>query len=66
MKEFCVSVPICGYAVVTIEAEDEDEAIEKALGTVELSDIESWEALEHIVEGNCFNGQLNDIEVEEQ
>jgi hypothetical protein len=66
MKEFCVQVPICGYAVVTIEAEDEDEAIAKALDTVELSDIESWEALEHVCEGNCFNGPMNDIEVEEQ
>jgi hypothetical protein len=65
MKEYVVSVPICGYAVVTIEAENEKEAIEKALDTVELSDTESWEALEHITEGNCFNGPMNDIEVEE-
>ena len=66
MKEFCISVPICGYAVVTVEAEDEDEAIAKALDTFELSDIESWEALEHVMEGNCFYGPMNDIEVEEQ
>lgn len=66
MKEFCVSVPICGYAVVTVEAEDEKEAIAKAIDTVELSDIESWEALEHVCEGNCFYGAMNDAEVEEQ
>lgn len=66
MTEYCVQVPICGYAVVMIEAENEKEAIEKAIENVELSDMESWEALEHVVEGNCFNGLLNDIEVEEQ
>ena len=65
MKEYCVQVPICGYAVVMIEAENEKEAIEKAIENVELSDIESWEALPHVVEGNCFYGPLNDIEVEE-
>lgn len=65
MKEYCVQVPICGYAVVIVEADDEKEAIEKALVTVKLSDIEEWEALEHVTEGNCFNGPLNDIEVEE-
>jgi hypothetical protein len=65
MKEYAVSVPICGYAVKFVEAEDEDEAIAKAIDTVELSDIESWEALEHITKGNCFNGPMNDVEVEE-
>jgi hypothetical protein len=65
MKEYCVQVPICGYAVVMIEAENEKEAIEKAIENVDLSDMESWDALEHVVEGNCFNGPLNDIEVEE-
>lgn len=66
MKEFCVSVPICGYAVKFVEAENEEEAKAKALDTVELEDIESWEALRHIVQGNCFNGPMNEIEVEEQ
>jgi hypothetical protein len=66
MKEYCVSVPIAGYAVIVVEAEDEDGAIEKALDEVSLSNIESWEALEHICEGNCFNGPLNDAEAEEQ
>ena len=65
MTEYCVSVPICGYAVVMIEAENEKEAIEKAIENVDLSDMESWEALEHVTEGNCFNGPMNDIEVEE-
>ena len=65
MKEFCVQVPICGYAVVVVEAENEKEAISKALKDVQLSDIESWEALEQIVDGNCFYGAMNAVEVEE-
>ena len=65
MKEYCVSVPIAGYAVIVVEAEDEDGAIEKALSECKLSDIESWEALEHICQGNCFYGPMNDLEIEE-
>jgi len=66
LKEFCVSVPIAGYAVVVVDAESEDEAKKKALESVTLEDMESWEALEQIVEGNCFYGPMNKIEVEEQ
>ena len=64
--EYCVTVPIVGYACVVVEAENEEEAKKYAMeGDITIDDIESWEALEHIVEGNCFNGPLNDIEVEE-
>lgn len=66
MNEYCVSVPICGYAIKFVEAKNEEEAKQKALETIELEDIESWEALEHVCEGNCFHGPMNDIEVEEQ
>jgi hypothetical protein len=68
MKNFCVSVPICGIAVVIVEAENEDDAKRKAMSgqRIQLENIEEWEALEHVTEGNCFNGPLNDIEVEEQ
>jgi hypothetical protein len=66
MKEYCVTVPICGYAVVVVEAENEKDAKKKALEDVDISDIESWDALEEIVSGNCFNGPQNEIEVEEQ
>lgn len=66
MKEFCVTVPICGYAVIMVEAENEEEAKQKALeGRITIDDIESWEPLEQIVEGNCFNGMQNEIEAEE-
>lgn len=67
MTEYCVSVPICGIAVVIVEAENEEDAKRKAMSgqRIQLDDIEEWEVLEHVVEGNCFNGPLNDIEVEE-
>lgn len=65
MKEYCVNVPICGYAVVNVEAENEKEAIRKAIDNARLSDIEYWGALEHVIRGNVFYGELNDAEVEE-
>ena len=66
MKEYCVSVPIAGYAIVTVEAESEEQAIEQALHDVVLEDMEEWEALHHICEGNVFYGPMNDIEAEEE
>jgi hypothetical protein len=66
MTEYCVTVPICGYALVMVEANDEEEAKKKALeGRIDINDIESWEPLEEIVSGNCFNGMQNEIEAEE-
>ena len=67
MKTYIVTVPIIGYAVVEVEAENEGEAAKKAMSgqRIQAENIESWEAVEHIVEGNCFNGEVNDIEVEE-
>jgi hypothetical protein len=65
-KDFSVAIPICGYAIVEVEADSPEDAIEKALaGEITIDDIESWEAIEHICEGNCFNGSLNDAEAEE-
>lgn len=55
MKTYEVTLPITGIAYVTVEAESEDEAIEMAMGQVEQSDIESWEAIRHVTRGNaCY------------
>lgn len=67
MTEYCVSVPIVGFAVVVVDAENKKEAIEKALEDVELSDVEEWDPVEEIVSGNCLNFSTpNKIVVEEQ
>ena len=55
MKEYEVTLPIAGHAYVTIEAESEEEAIEKAMDIVTLRDVDHWEALERFNQGNiCF------------
>lgn len=64
-NKFDVAVPITGVIYVTVEAENEEEAIEKALESEELTleNIETWEAHRHIVQGNVFYGEQNEIEV---
>lgn len=52
MKSWDVTIPIAGHAYLTIEADSEEEAIEKALDTVRLSDIENWEGLRQFHQGN--------------
>ena len=53
MPEYEVLVPIAGYALVTVEAEDEKAAIDAAMQKeLTIDDIETWEAYEYICEGN--------------
>ena len=67
MTEYCVSVPIVGFAIVVVDAKNKKEAIRNALEEVELSDMEEWDAVEEIVSGNCLNFSTpNKIVVEEQ
>jgi hypothetical protein len=52
MKEYEVTLPIAGHAYLTVEAESEEAAIEKAMGLVTINEIEDWEALTQFHEGN--------------
>jgi hypothetical protein len=64
--KYSVKVPYCGYAYVEVEADSEEEAIQVALETENLFDmIEEGDFYEQLVEGNIFNGCLNEAEVEE-
>ena len=55
MKNYTVTLPIAGHAVVEVEAASEEDAISQAFHTVQRTDIEEWEALEHFNQGNvCF------------
>lgn len=57
MAEYQVTLPISGYVLVTVEADSESEAIEKALlEDIKLTDIEEWEAHDKVVEGNVWRG----------
>lgn len=54
-REYEVILPIAGHACLTVVANSEGEAIERAMDRVDIKDIESWEALKHITRGNvCY------------
>jgi nicotinate-nucleotide pyrophosphorylase len=66
MKTYGVSLPISGTVYIEVEAEDEDDAIEKALISDQcvLDNIETWEAHRQITQGNFFYGTRNEAEAE--
>lgn len=40
MKEYCVTLPIAGHAIVTVEAESPEDAVNQALEVVTIDDID--------------------------
>jgi hypothetical protein len=55
LKTYQVTIPIAGHAFLTVEAESEKEAKEKAFDEVRLDDVDDWEALEQFNRGNvCY------------
>lgn len=66
-KEWSVQVPITGFVLVIVEAETEEEAVQKALEVyVTKADIEKWATCEQIVTGNVFNGVINKASAAEE
>lgn len=75
MKTFSVAMPFTGVAYRRIEAETEEQAIEKFLDESTFNmrppkdetdvEIEELKFCERIVEGNVFRGVRNRVEVEE-
>lgn len=54
-KKFSVTLPIAGHAFLIVEADSEDDAIQKAMAEVTSEDLDSWEAIEQFNEGNvCY------------
>ena len=69
--EFCLKVPIVGYSYVTVEAENEEEAKEKALAKCcdfDNEDVcaEEIYGVEKVAEGNVLYHPCWEIEVENQ
>lgn len=55
MATYEVMLPVAGHAVVTVEADDGESAVQAALDKVQLKDLQEWEALEQFNMGNvCF------------
>lgn len=67
MKNYSVTIPIAGHIVVDVEAENEEEAKEKALMMNHKTEqIESWETLDRFCQGNvCYCPSPWEIEAEE-
>lgn len=69
--KFCVTVPIVGYSYVSVEAENEEEAKEKAIERScdfdnEDADIVELYGVEKVAEGNVLYHPFWKIEVEKQ
>lgn len=66
LKTYAVRLPITGVIDINIEAESEDDAIEKALDSdITSDDISEWETCRQIVQGNVFHGHTNEAEAQE-
>lgn len=68
---FGVTVPIVGYSYVSVEAENEEEAKEKAIDKscdFDNEDVDVMEiyGVEKVAEGNVLNHPFWNIEVEKQ
>ena len=65
IMKYGVTLPVTGYAYIEVEADNREEALDKAHMIVEIDDIVEWSTCNHIIKGNIFNGELNDYEIEE-
>jgi len=65
MKKFYVEIPINGVICVNVEAEDEKDAILKAINECDVNiestsergySLEEWNLYNKLAEGNCWYG----------
>ena len=75
MKTYFVNIPLNARVVVQIDAENEKEAIKKALSENDLTitcksengyDIEEWDCYEKMLEGNFWHGIIYQAEAEDE
>jgi len=66
MKKFNVTMPVCGVVFKTVEAETEQEAIDKVYdGGFKLEEIEEVEMYDKINKGNVCYVTNSSVDVEE-
>lgn len=67
MKRYSVQLPISGYVIKEVEADNATDAIKKALreSNFDRSEIEEWEVHERITRGNVCYALCNDANAEE-
>lgn len=67
MTRYSIQLPVAGIIAFEIEAENEEDAIKKAILSDEINtkNLIEWDAYEKLVEGNCVHAPLWEAEVEE-
>lgn len=70
MNKYNIAVPIVGYTYCEVEADNKEEAKEKALDICcnfedKNVDIVELYGVEHVCQGNCVDHPLWNIEIEE-
>ena len=79
MKSYTVTIPVCGAITVLVEAENKEQAEERAFDCAadlhiptgqhsdhgEVEDFD-WDCMAQIVKGNVFYGHLNKVEITEE
>lgn len=68
MKRYTVKVPIVAVCYIDVEAENEKDAMDKAFESedLKLENVEEWEPLERITQGNVIYTYHNDAEIVEE
>jgi hypothetical protein len=64
MATYCVTLPVTGFCVVEVEAENADDAINKAMDNVTNDDLETWETHREITRGNVCYAEVNEAHAE--
>lgn len=64
-KRYYVQIPLTAVVGVEVEATNEKEALEVAIESATLNDIEEWDMHEIVCEGNVYHGLINRYEIEE-
>ena len=61
MKRWDVYLPITGIAHVSVEAETQQEAIDAAFQSDEVTaeSIDTWDVHRHVTRANVYHGMLN-------
>ena len=65
MKEYYLKIPMAGSVEISVEAESEKEAIEKAMNEATIKNVGEWEMFTKIVEGNVLYAPQWEIEIED-
>jgi hypothetical protein len=65
-REYQLTIPIAGHAYVTVEAENEEQALELAMDQITIDNIDTWEPIEKFIGGNvCYCPLPWEVQIED-